>query len=172
MSLAPVINPVRSNSSHPWPSTTVENPHRVNNVLSLELWHSLPENYARLPSLPLSSTCVLQGAIWRCCLLLVKSAPAPVPCWSRCPRWFLALQGKLEQWQEEGRDLLLGSSLSLNWTPSSLLQNVTQQLAPPSWASNLPVKWSPTFGLFSAPFAIQVLPPKVCLSFNLSKTRL
>ena len=47
MGLAPVINPVRSNSSHPWPPT-VENPHRVNNVLSLHLWHSIPKNHTRL----------------------------------------------------------------------------------------------------------------------------
>ena len=50
MSLAPVIHPVGSNSSHPWPST-VEDPHRVNNVLSLQLWHSLPVNEIRLPIL-------------------------------------------------------------------------------------------------------------------------
>ena len=47
MSLAPVIHPVGSNSSHPWPST-VEDPHRVNNVLRLQLWHSLPVNEIRL----------------------------------------------------------------------------------------------------------------------------
>ena len=64
----------------------------------------------------LLSTCVLQGALWRRLFLLEKSRAALVPCWSRCPKLFLAPQGKLEQWQGEGRDLLLGSSLSLNWT--------------------------------------------------------
>ena len=51
MSLAPVIHSVGSNSSHSWPPT-VKNPHRVNNVLGLELWHSLPENDIREPSYP------------------------------------------------------------------------------------------------------------------------
>ena len=46
MGLTPVVNPMRPNLLHPSPPT-VENPHRVNNVLSLELWHSLPENDTR-----------------------------------------------------------------------------------------------------------------------------
>ena len=51
MGLTPIVNPMRPNLLHPSPPT-VENPHRVNNVLSLELWHSLPENDTRLPSNP------------------------------------------------------------------------------------------------------------------------
>ena len=45
MGLAPVEHPVRSDPPHPWPSTSVENPHRVHNVLCLEVWKSVPGRF-------------------------------------------------------------------------------------------------------------------------------
>ena len=86
MSLAPVVDSVGSNPSHPWPPT-VENPHRVNNVLSLQLWHSLPENYIRKPFTPQHlrssrshlGSCPVPWEVHGCPSMLI-TLPKMIPC--------------------------------------------------------------------------------------------
>ena len=135
MGLAPVINPVGSNSSHPWPPT-VENPHRVNNVLSLQLWHSLPENDTKLrsvypfaPAIFKETSCIVSSLMRGPRLPLFHVDHA-------AQNYSLLHRGRESNGKEKAEACCLVRHCHPTEPSSKLSPN--QHTAPPSWASNLP----------------------------------
>ena len=83
MGLAPVIHPVGSNPLHPWPPT-VENPHRVDNVLGFQLWQSLPGNHTEVnlsrPHLCSWRRYLVSSPLWEFHPSMLITLPKMIPC--------------------------------------------------------------------------------------------